>query len=49
MGHASGGRCCNLAHHSHRLTADDKQVMLGAQDSYEPLCRHCFRALTESE
>ena len=47
--HAICVRCGNLAHHSHRLTADDKQVMLGAQDSYEPLCRHCFRALTESE
>ena len=47
--HAICVRCGNLAHHSHRLTADDKQVMLGAQDSYEPVCRHCFRALTEKE
>ena len=22
-----------------------KQVMLGAQDSYEPICRHCFNRL----
>ena len=43
--HAICVRCGNLAHHSHRLTADEKQVMLGAQDSYEPICRHCFAQL----
>ena len=44
--HAICVRCGNLAHHSHRLTADQKQVMLGAHDSYEPICRHCFNELT---
>ena len=43
--HAICVRCGNLAHHSHRLTSDEKQVMLGAQDSYEPICRHCFNRL----
>ena len=43
--HAICVRCGNLAHHSHRLTSDEKQVMLGAQDTYEPICRHCFREL----
>lgn len=43
--HAICVRCGNLAHHSHRLTNDEKQVMLGAQDSYEPICRHCFAEL----
>lgn len=43
--HAICVRCGNLAHHSHRLTADEKQVMLGAQNSYEPICRHCFAEL----
>lgn len=38
----------NLAHHSHRLTSDEKQVMLGAQDSYEAICRHCFNKLTNN-
>ena len=47
--HAICVRCGNLAHHSHRLTADEKQVMLGAQDSYEPICRHCFRELRMAE
>ena len=47
--HAICVRCGNLAHHSHRLTADEKQVLLGAQDSYEPICRHCFRELRLAE
>ena len=47
--HAICMRCGNIAHHSHRLTADDKQVLLGAQDSYEPICRHCFNALRKQE
>ncbi|MEE1099088.1 MAG: thymidine kinase [Alistipes sp.] len=41
--HAICVRCGNLAHHSHRLIVDDKQVVLGAQDSYQPICRHCFK------
>ena len=47
--HAICVRCGNLAHHSHRLTNDEKQVMLGAQDSYEPICRHCFAELRKKE
>ncbi len=42
--HAICVRCGNLAHHSHRLTADEGQVLLGEKDSYEPICRHCFKA-----
>ena len=40
--HAICVRCGNIAHHSHRLTASDKLVVLGEHDMYEPLCRHCF-------
>jgi len=40
--HAICVRCGNLAHHSHRLTANNKLVLLGEHDTYEPLCRHCF-------
>ncbi len=47
--HAICVRCGNLAHHSHRLTADDKLVMLGEKDTYEPICRHCFRELAQKE
>lgn len=41
--HAICVRCGNLAHHSHRLAANDKLVMLGEKDTYEAICRHCFR------
>lgn len=44
--HAICVRCGNLAHHSHRLTKSDKLVVLGEKESYEPICRHCFNALT---
>ena len=40
--HAICVHCGNLAQHSHRLTADDRLVMLGEKDTYEPICRHCF-------
>ncbi len=40
--HAICMECGNLAHYSHRKTADEKLVMLGEMDSYEPLCRECF-------
>ena len=43
--HAICVRCGDLAHHSHRLTKDDKLVVLGEKDSYEPICRHCFNKL----
>lgn len=43
--HAICVRCGDLANHSHRLTEDDKQVLLGAHDTYQPICRHCFNEL----
>jgi len=43
--HAICVRCGNLAHHSHRLTSNNKLVVLGEQDTYEPLCRHCFNKI----
>lgn len=45
--HAICVRCGNLAHHSHRLTSDEKLVVLGETDSYEAICRHCFNKLTQ--
>ena len=45
--HAICVRCGDLAHHSHRLTTDDKQVLLGAHDTSQPICRHCFNELTK--
>jgi len=41
--HAICMRCGNLAQYSHRLTEQDKLVVLGEKDSYEPLCRSCFQ------
>ncbi|KAA3642655.1 MAG: thymidine kinase [Bacteroidetes bacterium] len=40
--HAICVDCGNLANHSHRITDNEKLVMLGETDSYEPLCRNCF-------
>jgi len=41
--HAVCIECGNLAQHSHRIIADDHLVVLGEKNSYEPLCRVCFR------
>ena len=40
--HAICVRCGTLAHYTHRLSADDKLIVLGETDIYEPLCRSCF-------
>ena len=40
--HAICMRCGNLAHYSHRLSAQKSLVVLGEKDVYEPLCRTCF-------
>jgi thymidine kinase len=45
--HAICVRCGNLAHHSHRLTDNEKLVMLGEKEAYEPICRHCFNKARE--
>ena len=40
--HAICLRCGSIAQFSHRLSANDKQVMLGEKNEYEPLCRSCY-------
>lgn len=40
--HAICMRCGQLAQHSHRLSENNKLVMLGEKEAYEPLCRVCF-------
>jgi thymidine kinase len=40
--HAICMRCGNLAQFSHRLSDDEKLVILGEKGAYEPLCRECF-------
>lgn len=47
--HAICVRCGNLAHHSHRFSADSKLVMLGEKDAYEPICRHCFNQFMDKK
>ena len=48
--HAICVHCGNLAQFSHRLSANEKLVVLGEKDIYEPLCRSCFKeALAKSE
>jgi thymidine kinase len=42
-------RCGNLAQFSHRTVADEKLVMLGETDTYEPLCRACYIEATKSQ
>ena len=45
--HAICTKTGNLAHYSHRKTADEKQVMLGENEAYEPLSRAAFFKATQ--
>lgn len=47
--HAVCVRTGNLANYSHRKTVNDKQVMLGEREEYEPLSRAAFNELRNSE
>lgn len=47
--HAICVYCGNLANHSHRINSQDKLVLLGETDNYEPLCRSCFHQINESK
>lgn len=42
--HAICVKCGDLAVFSHRTSSNDKLVVLGEQDIYEPLCRKCYLA-----
>jgi thymidine kinase len=44
--HAICVRCGKLAGYSHRLVKNDKLVLLGEKDEYQPLCRQCYARLT---
>lgn len=47
--HAICVKCGALAYVSHRLVKNDKQVLLGETQEYEPLCRECYRKALEEE
>ncbi|MDR1719335.1 MAG: thymidine kinase [Dysgonamonadaceae bacterium] len=40
--HAICVECGQLASYSHRLVANDKLVLLGEKEEYQPLCRNCY-------
>ncbi len=44
--HAICVKCGDLAQYSHRTIKDEKLVVLGETDSYEPLCRTCYTKAT---
>jgi thymidine kinase len=46
--HAVCMKCGALAQYSHRIVANDKRVLLGEKDSYQPLCRSCYLEETTS-
>ena len=41
--HAICVRCGALACVSHRLISNERRVLLGEKDEYEPLCRECYQ------
>lgn len=47
--HAICVQCGDLAWVSHRLVQNDKRVLLGETESYEPLCRNCYRRSLHAE
>jgi len=47
--HAICVRCGNLAQFSFRKTDEDKVVLLGEKNFYEPLCRNCYNKATNKE
>jgi thymidine kinase len=43
--HAICMHCGGLAQFSHRKSQEEKQVLLGEKNDYEPLCRECFNKI----
>lgn len=47
--HAICLHCGELAHVSHRMVENNKLVLLGETDTYEPLCRSCYNKAIKPE
>ena len=47
--HAICVKCGSLAYVSHRTVQNDKRVLLGETQEYEPLCRECYKRAIEEE
>ncbi len=45
--HAICVSCGNLAQFSHRTSKKDGQVLVGATETYQPVCRTCYNKLTD--
>lgn len=41
--HAICVKCGNIANYSYRKTIDNKQVVIGEKETYEPRCRKCYQ------
>ena len=42
-------KCGQLASFSHRTVKNDKQVLLGETEEYEPLCRECYQQAIQAD
>jgi len=47
--HAICVKCGALAYVSHRLVANDKRVLLGETEEYDPLCRDCYQKVEKEK
>jgi thymidine kinase len=47
--HAICVKCGSLAYVSHRTVQNDKRVLLGETQEYEPLCRDCYQRAIAQE
>ena len=47
--HAICVKCGNIAHHTHRKMKEEKLVLLGEKNLYEPLCRKCYNTETKDQ
>jgi thymidine kinase len=44
--HAICVECGKLANYSHRLVKNEKLVLLGEKEEYQPLCRECYNRIS---
>ena len=47
--HAICVKCGDIAYVSHRIVADERRVLLGEKDEYEPLCRACYNEAMKNQ
>ena len=47
--HAICVKCGDLAYVSHGIVADERRVLLGEKDEYEPLCRACYNEAMKNQ